>query len=61
MVNWYILRPEVIDSCEAVDKPAAEAIARRRHGGDVVVQSRTSWEVSEEERRVARQRRTPAG
>lgn len=59
MIDWYILRPEVIDSCEAVDKPAAEAIARRRHGSEVIVQSRTSWEVSEEERRAARQRRKP--
>lgn len=60
MADWYILRPEVIDSCEAVDRPAAEAIARRRHGDGVTVQSRASYEVSVEERQALDRRRRPS-
>lgn len=49
-MRWVVFQEREVDRVEAVDKPAAEAIATRRYGEGTRVQSEVSRQIELEER-----------
>lgn len=58
MARWVVFRELVVGHLEAADRPAAEAIARRRFGDTCRVQSDVSYRIGLDERAEIERNRT---